>query len=113
MAETPESIGELPGDVSLVAEMAEVPELAVVQDGPRWTKPQMEGYSTVPALADVALQPIGLDQERGKLVLEGTIDTLPSHHRLVTRWLKVYVVYDIPGRKIAHATFTIRGQRLE
>lgn len=79
----------------------------------RWAKQQMEDYSTVPALAQTALQPIGLDKIGGKLVLEGTIDTLPSHHRLVTRWLKVYVVYDISERKIAHMTFTIRGQILE
>ena len=32
---------------------------------------------------------------------------------LVTRWLKVYVLYDIPSRKIVHVTFTIRGQVLE
>ena len=70
-------------------------------------------YATVSALADTALQPIGLDEARGKLVLEGTIDTLPSHHSLVTRWLKVYVVYDISERQIAHLTFTIRGQILE
>ena len=58
------------------------------------------------------LQPIGLDAGRGKLVLEGTIDTLPTHHQLVTRWLKVYVLCNLPGRKIAHVTFTIRGQIL-
>ena len=73
----------------------------------------MEEYSAVPALTDVALQPIGVDKKGGKLVLEGTVDTLPSHHPIVTRWLKVYVVYDIPGRKISHVTFTIRGQVLE
>ena len=78
-----------------------------------WAKQQMQGYAKVPALADVRLQPIGLDAGRGKLVLEGTIDTLPTHHQLVTRWLKVYVLYDLPGRKIAHVTFTIRGQILE
>jgi hypothetical protein len=79
----------------------------------RWAKQRMEDYSTVPALAKTVLQPIGLDRTRGKLVLEGTIDTLPSHHSLVTRWLKVYVLYDIPSRKIVHMTFTIRGQVLE
>lgn len=79
----------------------------------RWSKVQMKGYETVPAVTGVRLKPIGLDDRRVKLVLEGTIDTLPSHHPLVTRWLKVYVLYDISERKITHVTFTIRGQVLE
>jgi hypothetical protein len=79
----------------------------------RWAKPQMEKYSAVPALADVVLEPIGVDKKGGKLLLEGTVDTLPSHHPIVTRWLKVFVVYDISDRKIGHVTFTIRGQILE
>ena len=154
VAETAESVGKPEEDVSFVAEMAEVRELACLRDGKRWSerdevalsedladaraawkekakplvtsvtadrirslsrwaKQQMEGYSTVPTLADTALQPIGLDEARGKLVLEGTVDMLPSHHPLVTRWLKVYVLYNISERKIAHVTLTIRGQRLE
>jgi hypothetical protein len=79
----------------------------------RWAKPQMEKYSAIPALPDVVLEPIGVDKKGGKLVLEGTVDTLPNHHPLVTRWLKVCVVYDIPARKIGQVTFTIRGQVLE
>jgi hypothetical protein len=74
---------------------------------------QMEQYSAVPALAEVTLEPIGLVHKPRGLLLEGTIDTLPTHHPLVTRWLKVYVVYDISARKLTHVTFTIRGQRLE
>jgi hypothetical protein len=150
VAETPERAG----NVSFVAEMEEVAELAMVADGQRWSrqqeaawsddvararaawkeraktltpevtvdrvrslsrwaKPQMEDYAAVPALADAVLEPIGVDKEGGKLVLEGTIDTLPSHHPIVTRWLKVYVLYDISGRKISQVTFTIRGERLE
>ena len=151
---TGESTRRPAAKVSFVAEMEQVPELAVLQDGRRWSrqeqaawsddmtiaraawrenakaltglltvdrvrclsrwaKQQMEQYSAVPALAEVTLEPIGLVQEPHRLLLEGTIDTLPSHHPLVTRWLKVYVVYDIPARKLSHVTFTIRGQRLE
>jgi len=29
------------------------------------------------------------------------------------RWLKAFVRYDSRGKKIAHVTITIRGQRLE
>jgi hypothetical protein len=87
--------------------------VAHVRSLSRWAKEQMRAYQTVPSLGDVRLQPIGLDERRGRIVLEGTIDTLPSHHPLVTRWLKVYVLYDILDRKITHVTLTIRGQVLE
>ncbi len=145
---------ERAGNVSFVAEMEEVAELAMIADGQRWSrqqeaawsddvararaawkeraktltpeltvdrvrslsrwaKPQMEDYAAVPSLADAVLEPIGVDKEGGKLVLEGTVDTLPSHQPIVTRWLKVYVVYDISARKLTHGIFTIRGQILE
>jgi hypothetical protein len=79
----------------------------------RWAKEQMKAYQTVSPLADVRLQPIGVDDRSSRIVLEGTIDTLPSHHPLVTRWLKVYVLYDTLDRKIVHVSLTIRGQVLE
>jgi hypothetical protein len=79
----------------------------------RWAVKQMEAYDTVPPLAKVQLQPVGADEKQGILLLETTIDTLPTHHPLVTRWLKAFVRYDARGRKIAHVTITIRGQRLE
>jgi len=53
------------------------------------------------------------NEEQSTILLESTIDTLPTHHRLVTRWLKAFVRYDTRGQKIAHVTITIRGQRLE
>jgi hypothetical protein len=79
----------------------------------RWAKTQMEGYKAVPDLARVVLQPYGADADRRHLVLEGTIDTLPTHSPLVTRWLKVYVLYDLQSKSIARITITIRGERLE
>ena len=79
----------------------------------RWSLPQMEEYRAVPPLEKVELKPLGLAADGRGLVLEGTIDTLPSHHPLVTRWLKVYLLYDDRNRQIRHATLTIRGERLE
>ena len=42
-----------------------------------------------------------------------TIDTLPTHQPLVTRWLKVYVVFDLHEKSVSAVVVTIRGQRLE
>ena len=84
-----------------------------VRDLSRWARKEMENYSTVPDLKEVALRPVHVDAERHKLVLESTVDTLPTHSPLVTRWLKVYVLYDLRSQKVAHVTVTIRGERLE
>ena len=73
----------------------------------------MKAYTTVPPLEKAQLQPVAADEKQGIILLESTSDTLPTHHPLVTRWLKAFVRYDTRGRKIAHVTITIRGQRLE
>ncbi|MCX6997100.1 MAG: hypothetical protein NTV49_08430 [Kiritimatiellaeota bacterium] len=78
-----------------------------------WAKPQMEGYKSVPALNGVELRPVGTDAQRGKLVLEGTLETLPTHSPLVTRWLKVFLLYDVPTQSLTRITITIRGEVLE
>jgi hypothetical protein len=84
-----------------------------VQSLSRWAVKQMEGYTIVPALEKAQLQPVAADEKQGTILLESTIDTLPTHHPLVTRWLKAFVRYDTRGKNIVHVTITIRGQRLE
>jgi hypothetical protein len=79
----------------------------------RWAKAQMDGYTTVPDLDKLVLRPQGADADRQWLLLEGTLDTLPTHSPLVTRWLKVYLMYDLPGKSLSRIAITIRGQRLE
>jgi len=79
----------------------------------RWAKPQMKGYSAVPSLAKVVLKPVRAPQAGRKLLLEGTLDTLPTHSPVVTRWLRVYLLYDKGSKRILRATITIRGQLLE
>jgi hypothetical protein len=84
----------------------------------RWSQKQMEDYDRSPALEKVKLMPVAvnMDERLGKprhLVFRGVVDTLPTHHSLVTRWLEVYVVYSVPGESILRTTITIRGQRLE
>jgi hypothetical protein len=58
-------------------------------------------------------QPVVTDEKQGIIVLESTVDTLPAHHPLVTRWLKALVRYDTQSHAIVQVTITIRGQRLE
>ncbi len=84
----------------------------VVRSLSRWAQSQMKEYEKVPSLAKAVWKPVG-DDKQGRLVLEGTVDTLPTHHRLVTRWLKVYVVYDGKAREVVRVIVTIRGEVLE
>jgi len=76
----------------------------------RWAQKEMAQYRAVPPLEKTVLSPAALTKDGRRLVLEGTIDTLPSHHHLVTRWLKVYLHYDLREKKISQVVFTIRGQ---
>lgn len=46
-------------------------------------------------------------------MLEGTIDTLPTHSPLVTRWPKVYLVVDRRNKAILRVVITIRSDRKE
>jgi endonuclease/exonuclease/phosphatase family metal-dependent hydrolase len=79
----------------------------------RWAAKHMEMYATVPPLEKAQLQPVAADDKQGIILLESTIDTLPTHSPLVTRWLKAYVRYDTRNGTIIHVTITIRGQVLE
>ena len=74
----------------------------------RWAAKQMEAYATVPPLDKTQLQPVVADEKQGIILLETTIDTLPTHHPLVPRWLKAFVRYDTRGRKIAHVKMNER-----
>jgi hypothetical protein len=79
----------------------------------RWAQKEMKAYDKVPPWAGVAWKPVRADDKQGRLVLEGTVDTLPSHHPLVTRWLKAYLVYDTATKKVVRVIVTIRGQAVE
>lgn len=81
-----------------------------VRELSRWAQKQMAQYQAVPPLEKTVLEPVALAPNGRQFLLEGVIDTLPSHHRLVTRWLKVYVRYDLEQKRIAGVVFTIRGQ---
>lgn len=117
---TDEEAGKLAGEVGRAAaewkdrgvqfRAVATPELARALS--RWSLPQMQEYKAVPPLEKVELKPLGVTSDN-LLVLGGTIDNLPTHHPLVTRWLRVYLLYDAGAHQIRHATLTIRGERLE
>ena len=73
---------------------------------------QMEAYATVPPLEKAQFQPVAADENQGIILLESTVDTLPTHNPLVTRWLKTFVRYDTQRHEIVQVTITIRGQVL-
>lgn len=88
--------------------------VATVKSLSRWAKIEMKKYKKVPTLpTDIKLKPIRQNEQDTKVVFESTLDTLPTHSSLVTRWLKVIVLYDRLTDKIIKVTFTIRGEILE
>ena len=84
-----------------------------VQSLSRWAKEQMKGYRSVPSLSNASFKVIGKSSRENDLVLENTVDTLPSHHPLVTRWLKLYLIYNTEKDRITQIIVTIRGELLE
>lgn len=115
------SAAEYPDDVALAVSdwkqkaAAVAPQVTpnVVRALSRWAEREMEAYTSVPPLSETHLALAGKNDSRRQLLLEGTVDTLPSHSVLVTRWLKLYLVYSLETRSVVRVTVTIRGQLLE
>ncbi|HUT32028.1 MAG TPA: hypothetical protein VNE39_00995 [Planctomycetota bacterium] len=76
----------------------------------RWARKEMQQYRRVPPLDTVAFRPVACHKDARHLVLEGDVDTLPSHSHLVTRWLKVYLLFDQDKQALVKVAVTIRGQ---
>jgi hypothetical protein len=79
----------------------------------RWARAEMERYEAVPPLAQVKLAVVKEDTPHDRVLLEGTLDTLPAHSPIVTRWLKVFLVCDTGNWSVVRTVVTIRGQVLE
>ncbi|MBN1130766.1 MAG: hypothetical protein JXA71_17390 [Chitinispirillaceae bacterium] len=79
----------------------------------KWARPQMEDYSRTPRLDGVAFSPLRVDPERNLLLLHAVADTLPTHEKVVTRSLTLYLLFDRKERKVRHVTVTIRGDVAE
>jgi len=86
-------------------------ELAVALS--RWARPQMQTYKGPPALKGLKFKALSIDKEKNVALLEATVERLPSHHRIVVRWLKLYAYYDVGSKTIPQVTITIRGQVYE
>ncbi len=88
---------------------------SLVRSLSRWAHREMETYDSVPQLTGVKLCPVACKAKGDHnkwILLEGTVDTLPSHSPgIVTRWLKIFLVYDSEIWSVVRATVTIRGAR--
>ncbi|MCX6872217.1 MAG: hypothetical protein NTW21_00175 [Verrucomicrobia bacterium] len=73
----------------------------------------MQDYSKIPSLdrPDFQIRTAGGGEK--KLLFEATLQTLPTHSPLVTRWHKLFVVYDVDRQAISQVIITIRGERQE
>jgi hypothetical protein len=78
-----------------------------------WAKKQMADYIRTPSLKGLAFTPIRCRQDQKKLVLQAIVDSLPVHDRSVTRYLKLYLLYDTGESAITQVTITIRGELSE
>ncbi len=87
------------------------PELA--RSLSQWAQKQMKGYDSIPSLSKLTFKPVREYNNLNKIVYEATVDTLPTHINIVTRWLVIYVLWDIHSDSVIRTTVTIRGEKLE
>ena len=79
----------------------------------RYAKKEMNTYQTIPPLDTIKFLPKKVSSDGFKIVFEGIVDTLPSHSPIVTRWLKVFIVYNRATHSVIKAIITVRGELLE
>ncbi|MBT3602237.1 MAG: hypothetical protein HOE48_00810 [Candidatus Latescibacteria bacterium] len=72
-----------------------------------WAKKEMADYE-LPAFKNQTFRATHI-QNNENLLIESVLDTLPSHHPLVTRQLKLYLIYNRKHNTIIDAIVTIRG----
>ena len=75
-----------------------------------WSAKQMAGYTKIPDLSRLHFSPCRMDTAFKKILFQTTVDTLPTHDPVVTRFLKMYLTYDQINQKVQRATVTIRGE---
>ena len=79
----------------------------------RWAKAQMQTYARVPRLAHPDLHFVAVSPSGQEAIFEATLEVLPSHSPLVTRWLKLFLIYDRVNSRLSTVIVTIRGERQE
>jgi len=72
----------------------------------RWAQKEMADYQ-MPAIKNQSFSATHIHNEN--LLIESVLDSLPSHHPLVTRQLKLYLVYNRKHNTFTDAIVTIRG----
>ena len=77
-----------------------------VRDLSQWAKKEMASYQ-MPAIKNQTFRATHI--HKPNLLIESVLDTLPSHHPLVTRHLKLYLIYNRKHNTITNAIITIRG----
>lgn len=78
-----------------------------------WARKQMVAYKRAPKLKGLQFVPIRTRRDQKKLVFEAVADSLPVHDKTVTRYLKIFLLYDSGESKIVKVTITIRGELSE
>ena len=78
-----------------------------------WAQKQMAAYKRTPGLKGLPFVPIRVRQDQKKLVFEAVAGSLPVHDKTVTRYLKIFLLYDSGESKIVKVTITIRGELSE
>jgi hypothetical protein len=79
----------------------------------KYANKEMNSYNNNPPLDRIRFSPHRISSDGFKILFEGVADTLPSHSKIVTRWLKVYFMYNKGTNSIIRVVVTIRGQLLE
>lgn len=78
-----------------------------------WARKQMTAYGRTPGLKGARFIPVRVREDHRKLVFEAVADTLPVHQQIVTRYLKIFLLYDSSTGEIVTVTVTIRGELAE
>jgi len=94
-------------------EIAKSIDAARVRSLSLWAEKEMKAYRKVPRLEAITFKPVKLNDSKTVIVMEGTAGVLPSHHKLVTRWLKIFLLFNTDTLEFEKIYVTIRGQLLE
>lgn len=77
-----------------------------VQEMSRWAQTEMADYQ-LPTFKNQKFYAIYTNKQN--VLIESVLDTLPSHNPLVTRQLKIFLVFNLKQHTITDAIITIRG----
>lgn len=78
-----------------------------VRELSKWAKKEMADYH-LPTIKNQTFRATH-SHNNENLLIESVLDTLPAHHPLVTRHLKLYLVYHRKHNTLTDAIITIRG----